>query len=126
VRDRADDRDDEEDDARPWGRRRPAQRRRRRDDDDWDDEDRDGDPTIWGVAPVNTNTTAIVAGYLGLISVLVVPAPFALVLGVLALRQLRRNRKQDGYGRAIFAIVMGVVFTLVPLALLAAAAIGKL
>lgn len=119
------DRDDRpEDDARPWDRHRA----RRRDPDNRDDAD-DGasDPTIWGVAPVNTLPLAIAAGYVGLISVLCIPAPFAVLLGVLALRQLRRQPKTDGRVRAIFAIVMGIICMVVPVALMAvAAATGKL
>jgi hypothetical protein len=64
------------------------------------------------VVPVNTSVLAIVAGYLGLISVLCFPAPFALLFGILALRQLTRNPKLDGKGRAIFGIVMGALFSI--------------
>ena len=64
------------------------------------------------MVPVNTSVLAILAGYVGLISVLCFPAPFALLLGVLALRQLKRNPKLHGKGRAVFAIVMGAVFTI--------------
>ena len=71
------------------------------------------DPSLRFVLPVNTNPLAIIAGYLGLISVLVLPAPFALLLGILALVQLKKNPKQHGHGRAIFAIVMGGLFSLV-------------
>jgi hypothetical protein len=38
-----------------------------------------------------------------------------LILGILALRQLKRNPKLNGHGRAIFAIVMGAIFTAIPL-----------
>ena len=40
------------------------------------------------------------------------PAPFALLLGILALQHLKKNPKLDGKGRAIFAIVMGALFTI--------------
>lgn len=121
-------------DERPWDKRprnddddrdeRP--RRRRRDDDedeeeDWDERPRrrrqpDPDPSMRFVVPLNTSPLAILAGYLGLVSVLCVPAPFALLLGILALQGLKKNPKQDGKGRAIFAIVMGAIFS-VPLAI---------
>jgi hypothetical protein len=62
--------------------------------------------------PLNTPALAIVVGYLGLISFLCIPAPFALLLGILALRQLQRGHNPYGWGRAIFGIVMGAIFSL--------------
>jgi hypothetical protein len=114
-RSREDDEDDEDWEA---DRRR---RRRRRD----DDEDEDYDPGVRMVAPVNTSGLAIAAGYLGLISVLCVPAPFALLLGILALRYLKKHPKLDGKARAIFAIVMGTIFSGVMLVVGVAALVGK-
>jgi len=122
------DRDEYEDDDRP---RRP--RRRRDDYDEYDDRPRRrrraradaGDDGLQYVIPINTSGLAIAAGYVGLISVLCFPAPVALILGILALRQLNKNPKLHGRGRAIFAIVMGVLFTLLPLALVVYAAANK-
>ena len=105
------DRDEDEDDDRP-------RRRRRRQEDD------SGDEGLQYVIPINTSGLAIAAGYVGLISVLCLPAPFALLLGFLALRHLKKNPKMHGKGRAIFAIVMGGLFTVVPAVLLAFAAIS--
>jgi hypothetical protein len=107
---------------------RPRRRRRREyEEDEDDDDDRPrrrppaGDDGLQYVLPVNTNGLAIAAGYLGLVSVLCVPAPFALILGILAMRQLSRNPEQHGKGRAIFGIVMGVIFSIpLPIALVAA------
>ena len=59
--------------------------------------------------PVGRSWWAIVAGYLGLFSFLVVPAPFALLTGILAIRDIRANPHLHGLGRAWFAIVMGVL-----------------
>ncbi len=59
------------------------------------------------LAPVGRSSLAIAAGYLGLLSVLIVFAPFAIVLGVLALRELGRRPELSGRGRAWFGIVMG-------------------
>ena len=84
-------REDDEEDDRP-------RRRRSREDDEEDDEDRrrrrrrrreedSGDDGLQFVIPINTSGLAIAAGYVGLISVLCLPAPLALVLGILALRQ---------------------------------------
>jgi hypothetical protein len=108
--------DDDEDDDRP------RRRRRRRDDDDYEDE---GDQGLQYVVPVNTSALAIIAGYVGLISVLCIPAPFALILGIVALVQLKKKPKLHGKGRAIFAIVMGTIFTILPIVLLLFGALAK-
>ena len=102
---RRDDRDSEEEeewepDERPRRRRRPRP------------EEEEYDPALKMLVPLNTSALAIVAGYLGLISVLCLPAPFALLVGILALQHLKRNPKLDGKGRAIFAIVMGTIFSM--------------
>lgn len=62
--------------------------------------------------PVGRSGWAIAAGYLGLLSVLLVPAPFALLLGILAIRDIKKNPQRHGMGRAIFGIVMGVIFSI--------------
>jgi hypothetical protein len=61
--------------------------------------------------PVGRSGWAIAAGYLGLISVLCIPAPLALIAGILAIREMRRNPKQHGMGRAVFGIIMGGIGT---------------
>jgi hypothetical protein len=61
--------------------------------------------------PVGRSGLAIAAGYAGLFALLVVPAPIALVLGILAVVDIRRNPKKHGMGRAVFAIVMGAAGT---------------
>lgn len=109
---RREEEDDDFDDDRP-------RRRRRRDDEDF------GDQGLQYVVPINTSGLAIAAGYVGLISVLCFPAPFALILGILALRQLKKNPKMHGHGRAIFAIVMGVLFTVGAMVLLMIAALSN-
>lgn len=120
----------EDEPRRPWEKNKPPrksdrsedERRARADDDeeDWNEDDRprrrrrppEHDPAMKFVVPLNTSPLAIVAGYVGLISVLCFPAPFALLLGILALQHLKKNPKLDGKGRAIFAIVMGAVFSI--------------
>jgi hypothetical protein len=69
------------------------------------------DPAMRMILPVGLSGWAIAAGYLGLISVLCIPAPFALIAGILAIREMRRNPKKHGMGRAIFGIVMGSIGT---------------
>ncbi|MEZ6087401.1 MAG: DUF4190 domain-containing protein [Pirellulaceae bacterium] len=66
------------------------------------------------ILPVGTSVWAIVAGYLGLFSVLILPAPFALLFGMLAWRDIKKNQHRNlgGKGRAIFAMVIGGLFTM--------------
>ena len=72
--------------------------------------------------PVGTSGLAIAAGYVGSVSVLVVPAPLALLLGIFAIRSIRKSRRtphpKHGMGRAIFGIVVGGAFTALLLAIL--------
>ncbi len=62
--------------------------------------------------PVGRSGWAIAAGYLGLLSVLVLPAPFALICGIFAILDIKRNPHRHGMGRAIFGIVMGLLGTI--------------
>ena len=62
--------------------------------------------------PVGRSGWAIAAGYLGLVAVLLIPAPIALAAGIAGLRDIRENDQLYGKGRAIFGIVMGSIFTL--------------
>ena len=59
--------------------------------------------------PVGRSGYAIAAGYLGLFSLLVVPAPLALLFGVIAVIHIKRNPDKHGLGRAVFAIIMGAL-----------------
>jgi hypothetical protein len=59
--------------------------------------------------PVGRSGWAIAAGYLGLLSFACLPAPLAVVTGILAVLDIRKNPKKHGMGRAIFGIVMGVL-----------------
>lgn len=79
------------------------------------------DPAVRLLLPVGRSGWAIAAGYLGLFSVLLVFAPFAIVCGVLAIFDLKKNPKKCGMGRAVFGIVMGVLGTVALLAILFAA-----
>ncbi len=62
--------------------------------------------------PVGRSGLAIAAGYLGLFSFLVVPAPIALFISVLAIRDIQKNPKAHGMGRAVFGLIMGVLGTI--------------
>ena len=63
------------------------------------------------VLPIRTSPWAILSSYLGLVSVLLVFAPFALITGILALNQINNSDKWDGKGRAWFGVVMGALGT---------------
>ncbi len=67
--------------------------------------------------PIGRSGWAIAAGYLGLVSVLLVPAPFALGCGIMALRHIAASkhspRPLHGRGRAIFGIIAGFLGTAV-------------
>jgi len=71
------------------------------------------DPLLRWVLPVGRSGWAIAAGYLALFSVLLIPAPFALATGIVAIVVIRRNPSKHGMGRAIFGIVMGALGTVV-------------
>jgi len=70
------------------------------------------DAVVRMLIPVGRSIWAIAAGYVGLISVLLIPAPIALFLGIMAIRDIKRHPEKHGMGRAIFGLVMGGLFTL--------------
>jgi hypothetical protein len=63
--------------------------------------------------PVGRSGLAIAAGYAGLFAFLILPAPLALVLGILAIRDIKKNPKKHGMGRAVFGLVIGALGTVV-------------
>jgi membrane protease YdiL (CAAX protease family) len=80
----------------------------------------DDDPVLRFILPVGQSGLAIAASYAGLFSMLLVFGPLAIVLGILALRDIKRNPKKRGKWRAIFGLVMGILGTIGLLALCAA------
>ena len=104
--------DDFDDDDRPRRRRRPPP-------------DLGDDAGMRLLLPVGRSPWAVIAGYLGLVSVLFLPAPFALFCGVMAVRHIRRDPKAHGMGRAVFGIVMGGLFTSLPVGLIVYGALRK-
>ena len=70
------------------------------------------DPAVRMLLPVGRSIWAIAAGYLGLISVCGLPAPLALICGIVAIRDIKTHPDRHGMGRAIFGIVMGALGTL--------------
>jgi hypothetical protein len=61
--------------------------------------------------PVGRSGWAIAAGYLGLFSVLLIPAPVALAVSLMAIRAIKKDKTKHGMGRAIFGLIMGVLGT---------------
>ena len=64
------------------------------------------------ILPVGRSVPSIVAGYLGLFSWAILPAPVAVIAGAFALWDLNRRPHLLGRGRAIFAIIAGVLGTI--------------
>ena len=81
------------------------------------------DAIVRMLLPVGRSGWAIAAGYAGLFAVLFFPAPIALVLGLVAIWDIRKHSKKHGMGRAIFGLVMGAIFTLLMLSFLIAGAL---
>lgn len=64
------------------------------------------------VVPVGRTGLSIVAGYLGLFCIIPVFAPVALIVSLLALKQLKKQPEKLGKGRAIFGLIMGILGTM--------------
>jgi len=75
--------------------------------------------------PIDRSGVAIAAGYLALFSLLPPVAPFALAMGILALRHIKKNPGLRGKGRAWFAIIMGGLITALLLLVVAAMVISS-
>lgn len=78
--------------------------------------------------PVGRSGWAIAAGYLGLFSMVLIPAPIALIISIIALRDIRRSKGtskvKHGMGRAIFGLIMGILGTVL-LGLIIFSTLGK-
>ncbi len=61
--------------------------------------------------PVGRSGWAIAAGYLGLLSFVMLPAPISLIVSIIAIRDLKINPQLHGMGRAVFGLVMGILGT---------------
>jgi hypothetical protein len=72
-----------------------------------------GDPAMRMLLPIGRSFWAIASGYLGLLSILLIFAPFALITGILAILDIKKNPEKIGMGRAIFGIVMGALFSMI-------------
>ena len=67
------------------------------------------DPAMRWLLPVGRSGWAIAAGYLGLLSFLGIFAPVALIVGIVAVRDIQQHPEKHGLGRAWFGIVMGAL-----------------
>jgi len=70
------------------------------------------DPMMRMLLPVGRSFWAIAAGYLGLLSVLGVFAPISLIVGLIALSDIRKHPERHGRGRAWFGVIMGALGTI--------------
>ena len=77
-------------------------------------EDIDDNPAMRMIFPIRISGLAIAAGCAGLLSFLVFTAPIAVILGILAVVDIKRHPEKHGMGRAVFAIVIGGFFSIVP------------
>jgi hypothetical protein len=60
---------------------------------------------------VDVSAWALAAGYLGLTSIFVFPAPLALISGLMGIRACHRDARVRGMGRSIFGAAMGLLFS---------------
>ena len=75
------------------------------------------------LVPIGRSWWAIAAGYLGLMSVLPIMAPFAVITGIIAISDIRKHPARHGMGRAVFGIVMGTLGSLALVYVLASLAL---
>jgi Na+/H+-dicarboxylate symporter len=74
--------------------------------------------------PVGRSGLAIAAGYLGLFGLVIFPLAFiGLIIGVLAIRDLKQNPEKHGMGRAIFGVVVGALWAVALVAFLVVGAV---
>lgn len=59
--------------------------------------------------PTKTPFTAIAAGYLGLLSILVFPAPFAIILAIVGFFRVRATPGARGYLRCAVGLIGGLI-----------------
>lgn len=79
--------------------------------------------------PVGRSIWAIAAGYLGLFSAIVFPAPIALIVSIIAIFDIRKSRTSAhpkyGLGRAVFGLIMGLLGTALLVMFLGAQFLGE-
>lgn len=65
------------------------------------------------VLPIGRSGLAVAAGYVGLFCITILPSPIAVVLGIFALRDIKKHPQKLGTGRAIFGLIMGIIGTII-------------
>lgn len=79
--------------------------------------------------PVGRSGWAIAAGYLGLFAFLILPAPLALLVSLVAIFDIRKSKgsgkPKHGMGRAIFGLIIGALGTFVLIIALVSSLITK-
>ena len=74
--------------------------------------------------PVGRSGWAIAAGYLGLFSLILLPAPLAVIISAIAIWDIKRSKakgkQKHGLGRAIFGLIAGILGTILLIGLLVA------
>jgi hypothetical protein len=83
------------------------------------------DALVRMILPVGRSGLAIVAGYLGIFSLIPLFGPIAVLVGILAIRDINAHPDKHGMGRAIFGIVAGGLATLLMLVMVIALASAK-
>jgi uncharacterized protein DUF4339/uncharacterized protein DUF4190 len=84
------------------------------------------DPMMRMLLPVGRSGWAIAAGYLGLLSFLGIFAPVALIVGIVAVRDIQQHPEKHGLGRAWFGIIMGALGSIALVVILAASLMPNL
>lgn len=74
--------------------------------------------------PVGRSGWTMAAGYAGLFALTCVLAPRALILGIVAIYDLKKHPEKHGMGRAICGLVMGLLGTAAMVFALLASAFG--
>ena len=76
------------------------------------------------ILPVGRSGWAIAAGYLGLFGLIILPAPLALIVSLIAIADIRKHRHdlspRRGMGRAVFGLIVGVLGTVILLLIVVA------
>lgn len=73
------------------------------------------------VLPMATPPVPLFAGYLGLFAPTLIAAPFAVIFGAIGLFQLRNRPNAYGHGRCWTGIIMGLIFSVLGIALIVSA-----
>ncbi|MDB6119976.1 MAG: hypothetical protein JWO08_3757 [Verrucomicrobiaceae bacterium] len=73
------------------------------------------DPAMRWLMPVGRSGWAIAAGYLGLFGLVILPAPIALIVSIIAIWHIKKSKSTGkplhGMGRAIFGLIVGILGT---------------